>query len=239
MGVVGIEQVRASTGEGHYNPGQIYRNNTFKFDKGSTVYLLDMPDGKVLVMQSWTNHVNKGETKDNLKDLASQFKTFGGWKFRVKVLDKDLTFTLAAAPPMQTGQFQNTYQGCGHDAPATTTCRRARVDGAEPPRRSRRSSVSGGPGSRFSESLVIGAACAQWKLSEDRLVRAAGRRTVEPQLVNKHRACPVGRASRCDEDEALRPGEPPLPLGSGRPVEAEGSTFIVTATFPVPSVKLQ
>ena len=36
--------------------------------------LLDMSDGKVLVMQSWTNFVNKGETADNLKDLGSQFK---------------------------------------------------------------------------------------------------------------------------------------------------------------------
>jgi hypothetical protein len=119
MGVVGMEDVKKSTGAGHYNPGQIYRNNTFKFDQGSTVYLLDMPDGKVLVMQSWTNYVNQGETKDNLKDLGGQFKTLpAGWKFRVKVLDKDLTVT--PPPPhhlawVTQDEFQNTYQGCGFD----------------------------------------------------------------------------------------------------------------------------
>ena len=59
---------------GHYHPGNIVAHRAFKFNKGSTVYLLDTPDGKVLVMQSWTNHVNKGETAENLKDLGSQFK---------------------------------------------------------------------------------------------------------------------------------------------------------------------
>ena len=57
-----------------------------------------MPDGNALVMQSWTNYVNKGETADNLKDLSSQFKQLPpGWKFRTKVLDRDLTAELAGA----------------------------------------------------------------------------------------------------------------------------------------------
>ena len=78
-----------------------------------------MGGGKVLVMQSWTNFVNKGETADNLKDLGSQFKELpAGWKFRTKVLDKDLR----VGPPapnhlawVTKDEFQNTYQGCGYD----------------------------------------------------------------------------------------------------------------------------
>ncbi len=83
------------------------------------VYLIDMGDGKVLVMQSWTNFVNKGETADNLKDLGSQFKELpAGWKFRTKVLDKDLK--VGTPPPnhlawVTQDEFQNTYQGCGYD----------------------------------------------------------------------------------------------------------------------------
>jgi len=49
-----------------YHPGQIRRNDTFTYKKGTPVYLLDTGDGKVLVMQLWTNFVNKGETKSRL-----------------------------------------------------------------------------------------------------------------------------------------------------------------------------
>ena len=55
-------------------------------------------------MQSWTNYVNKGETADNLKDLGSQFKQLPpGWKFRSKVLDRDLTVEPPAAEPPGVG----------------------------------------------------------------------------------------------------------------------------------------
>src|SRR4029450_4499353 len=67
VAVVGAEAMEAGVGKGHYHPGQIYRYNTFLFKKGTPVYLLDMPDGKVLVMQSWTNAVNKGLTMETLK----------------------------------------------------------------------------------------------------------------------------------------------------------------------------
>jgi hypothetical protein len=125
MGVTGVEVAAKAVGGGHYHPGQIYRHSAFKFNKGSTVYLLDMPDGKVLVMQSWTNHLNTGETADNLKDLGGQFKELPpGWKFRVKVLDQDLT----VAPPapdflayVTQDEFMNTYEGCGYDAACTFT----------------------------------------------------------------------------------------------------------------------
>ena len=97
MGVVPVAVMKKAVGAGHYHPGQITRNNKYLFKKGTTVYLLDMPDGKVLVMQSWTNFTNKGETADNLKDLGSQFKQLPpGWKFRTKVLDRDLTVAAAA-----------------------------------------------------------------------------------------------------------------------------------------------
>ena len=60
MGVVGAEVAAEAVGGGHYHPGNIVAHRAFKFNTGSTVYLLDMPDGKVLVMQSWTDHFNKG-----------------------------------------------------------------------------------------------------------------------------------------------------------------------------------
>ena len=119
MGVVGAEIAQKAVGGAHYHPGNIVAHRAFKFNTGSTVYLLDMPDGKVLVMQSWTDHFNKGETVENLKDLGSQFKLLPpGWKFRVKVLDQDLTIAPKAPPYygwVTQDEFQNTYQGCGYD----------------------------------------------------------------------------------------------------------------------------
>ena len=46
-------------------------------------------------------------------------------------------------------------------------------------------------------------------------------------------------AAHRDQVEALRPGQPPLPLGNRRPSEDAGQTFVATATFPIPSVKLK
>ena len=120
MGVVGAEVAAAAVGGGHYHPGQIFRQSAFKFNKGSTVYLLDTPDGKVLVMQSWTDHFNKDETAENIKDLGSQFKELPpGWKFRVKVLGQDLMVEPKAPTYwawVTQDEFQNTYEGCGYDA---------------------------------------------------------------------------------------------------------------------------
>jgi hypothetical protein len=126
MGVLGVEPLEAATVKGDYSPGLIYRHNKFLFKAGATVYLLDASDGKgVFVMQSWTDHFNKGETAENLKDLGSQFKHLPpGWKWRVKVIDRDLS--IAPPPPgrlahVMQDEFRNTYQGCGYDAACTYT----------------------------------------------------------------------------------------------------------------------
>jgi hypothetical protein len=125
MGVVPVEVMKQAVGAGHYHPGQIARSNKYVYKKGTTVYLLDMPDGKVLLMQSWTAVTNKGETADNLKDLGSQFKQLPpGWKFRTNVLDRELT----VEPPLPNklawvtqDEFNNTYEGCGYDAACNYT----------------------------------------------------------------------------------------------------------------------
>jgi hypothetical protein len=119
VGVAGAENARKAVGGAHYHPGNIVAHRNFKFNKGSTVYLLDTPDGKVLVMQAWTDHFNEGETAANLKDLGSEFKLLPpGWKFRVKVLDRELTIAPKTAPYLAwvtQDEFWNTYQGCGYD----------------------------------------------------------------------------------------------------------------------------
>ena len=60
MGVVPVEAGEGGRQGPLQSLARSYRSNQYlKFNKGSTVYLLDMPDGKVFVMQSWTNFTQK------------------------------------------------------------------------------------------------------------------------------------------------------------------------------------
>ena len=106
--------------------------------------------------------------------------------------------------------------------------------------------LEGGVGKSFlGGGLIIGAAYyAQWKLTEDELGSFVlpGGGAIEPELVNKHKVFAFGP-------------DVTLPIASkstlfalvniryfwetGARVKTEGQTLVVTATFPVPSVKLK
>jgi hypothetical protein len=104
-----------------YHPATIYRLDTFKYKKGTTVHILDAPDGGAFVMQSWTDHFNLAY--ENLKDLGSLYKRLpAGRKFRTKVLDADLEVT--PPPPdrlakVMLDEFHDVFEGCGYDTACT------------------------------------------------------------------------------------------------------------------------
>jgi hypothetical protein len=106
-----------------YHPGHIFRHDTFKYKKGTTVHILDAPDGGAFVMQSWTDHYNKDVSYDKLKELGSMYKQLPpGWKFRTKLLDADLE--VSPPPPdrlaiVTLDEFHNVFEGCGYDAACT------------------------------------------------------------------------------------------------------------------------
>jgi hypothetical protein len=103
-----------------YDPGTIYRLDTMKYKKGTTVHIIDAPDGGAYIMQSWTDHFNKDVAYDKLKRLGSMYKRLPpGWKFRTKVLDADLE--IVPPPPARLAkvmldEFHNVFEGCGYDA---------------------------------------------------------------------------------------------------------------------------
>ena len=107
--------------------------------------------------------------------------------------------------------------------------------------------LEGGLGKSFlGGGLIIGAAYyAQWKLTEDQLARVRAARaeaTIEldfPQQAQGVRLRAGRDAADRDQVEALRAGQHPLSLGDGRTREDAGQTLVVTATFPIPSVKLK
>ena len=106
--------------------------------------------------------------------------------------------------------------------------------------------LQGGLGKSFlGGGLIIGAAYyAQWKLTEDRLrrVRAARRRRIDLDFPNKHKVfgfgpdvtLPIATKSKLFALVNVR-----YLWETGARVKTEGQTLVVTATFPIPSVKLK
>jgi len=114
MGVVPVEELEKSVTKGHYNPGYIFRNSQYKFNKGSEIYILDSPDGEVFVMQSFTSFVQKQVDINHIKDLGPLLHMPPGFKFRSVVLDRDLIVnqekTKYLAHVFQ-DDLKNAYQG--------------------------------------------------------------------------------------------------------------------------------
>ena len=120
MGSMALEAFRAAAGGEPYTPFETNRSpSQYLYEKGKPVFLLIPPDGKtVFVMQSYTNHVEKGLSMDKLPELGKLLKLPTGWTFKAKELDRDLTI----APPAPTytarslvDNLLDVYAGCGFD----------------------------------------------------------------------------------------------------------------------------
>ena len=113
------------TVQGSYDPGYIYRNYSFTFNQGSKSYMLDAPDGEVLVMQSFTQHSDPTLSEDNLAHLASRLDLPSGWGFRAETLDWDLEVSSAKhdnlAHVLQ-DNLHNDYQGSDAGREFTQLC---------------------------------------------------------------------------------------------------------------------
>jgi len=102
-----------------YRQLTVTRHSKYEWRKGSQVYLLRSPDGKVWVMAAYTTLVDKSLTLGGLTQLGAKLKLPPGWKYEAKTLDRDFTL----APPASTGylayaiadDLQNVYQACGFD----------------------------------------------------------------------------------------------------------------------------
>ena len=77
-----------------YAPNLIQRNTIWTWHAGKRVHLLREPGGTVWVLQEYTKAVDPSLTPDNLDSLGKKFKDLPkGWKFEIKVLDKELGST--------------------------------------------------------------------------------------------------------------------------------------------------
>ena len=116
MGVVDVASLKKAIIGGNYFAGYIHRDNSYTFNKGSEVYLLDAPGGEVFIMQSYNAHTDDGLAAEQHSPatLASRLTLPAGWTFRVKTLDRDLVVsqdkTGKLAHVMQ-DDLLNRYQG--------------------------------------------------------------------------------------------------------------------------------
>ena len=90
MGVVDVATLEKAVIGGNYFPGYIHRDNSFTYNQGSEVYLLDAPGGEIFVMQSYNAHTNDGlATEQSPATLGPRLTLPEGWKFRVRTLDRE------------------------------------------------------------------------------------------------------------------------------------------------------
>lgn len=90
------------------------RDTSMGINKGSRVYLLDDPEGNTWCMKSMSNVQDPDQKFEDLEKLGSRLKLAEGWKFRTKILKKDLVFTTDNGKTMITqDDIDNTYDRVG------------------------------------------------------------------------------------------------------------------------------
>jgi hypothetical protein len=118
---VGDLEAAAKSSKTPYQPLTNRQLSTWTFNKGNQVYLLRAPEGKVYVMQAYTNVEDPSLTYEQLPQLASKLQKLpAGWKYEVKTLDKDLVFDVRKATPsglkhLTSDELGDIYLGCGFD----------------------------------------------------------------------------------------------------------------------------
>lgn len=99
-----------------YVPTTIARKSKIGWNKGSTVLLMDDPQGNTWVMKGFQLGLKPKVTFEQfVKAGQSQFEKLPpGWKFRMKTLDKDLVETPAGGvATIMPDEFFNVYDKTG------------------------------------------------------------------------------------------------------------------------------
>jgi len=100
-------------GSSAYKPTTVARKSQMGFGKGQIVFILDDPEGNAWVMQASSMIVDPNLTFDQLPSLGSKLKPAPGWKFRVQVLDQDLTIkAVEGIAHIVQDDLENTYDLC-------------------------------------------------------------------------------------------------------------------------------
>lgn len=100
-------------GSSAYKPTIVSRKSQMGFVKGKPFFMLVSPDGMPWVMQDYSNIVDPNLTYDHLKTLGERLKLPTGWKYRVAVLERDLTVrAVNGNARIVQDDLENTYDAC-------------------------------------------------------------------------------------------------------------------------------
>jgi hypothetical protein len=93
-----------------YTSGTVLRDNSWIFKAGREVYELVAPDGKVYIMQSYSQQVDRAQSAKDLPGLAARLKLPAGWSFRARKLAATLEIKATGKATMVQDELKNSYQ---------------------------------------------------------------------------------------------------------------------------------
>lgn len=97
-------------GSSPYNEVTVNRRNTFVWSHRNPVHELLAPNGRVYVMQSYSQIVDPSLTLAQLPGLGSRLKLPPGWRYRTRWLSHDLALSTTGEATVVQDDLQNTYQ---------------------------------------------------------------------------------------------------------------------------------
>jgi hypothetical protein len=93
-----------------YTEVTVNRKNTFTWGRGRVVHELFAPNGRVYVMQAYSQIVDPTLKRSQLAGLGSRLKLPKGWRYRVRRLKRDLVLATGGRATIIQDELQNTYQ---------------------------------------------------------------------------------------------------------------------------------
>ena len=113
MAHVQLPKEFGKTGSTFYKPTTVARKSKQGYAKGQTIFILDDPDGTPWIMQAYSLIVDPNLTYNDLQTLDKKLKLPPGWKYRVKVLDQDLTVgAINGVARIVQDDLEGTYNAC-------------------------------------------------------------------------------------------------------------------------------
>jgi len=95
----------------NYAPYQVARSTVFNFYKGSRIYVLENPEGKCYIMQSFSNIVDQNLQLEELENLGVRLNLPSGWSYKSVVLLEQLDVaSIDGSAEIVVDDLRNTYQ---------------------------------------------------------------------------------------------------------------------------------